>query len=139
MEKVSAWLETQRDATALSAIEEQVTGRRGYVRKALDQLTREGYITEEPGPRKARLFTTRKQYREESDPLLQTLENDLAPPRPDLARGEVESAPATSPPPYRGQEQKRGEVDDQKQHDLAPEENDEEPGPPNHPDQDIPF
>ncbi len=58
MAKVSAWLAEQTAPVPRSAVEKAGLGKSAiYVRRALDALLAEGYATETPGPRGARLCT----------------------------------------------------------------------------------
>jgi len=90
MEKVSRHVESQREPISRNVIENDVSGQRRYVRAAIDTLAREGYLTETAGPRNARRYQSVRAYREAQDPVENGLEDDLARPRPDLARGEDE-------------------------------------------------
>jgi hypothetical protein len=48
-------------------VEESVTGKRDFVRQAIDVLVAEDFLAEEPGPRNARLLRLMKPYREGGD------------------------------------------------------------------------
>jgi hypothetical protein len=51
MEKASRYLEHQSEAVSRNAIEHGVTGKRAYVRLAVDRLILEGFASESPGVR----------------------------------------------------------------------------------------
>jgi hypothetical protein len=55
MERVSRWLEEQRDEVSRNEVEKSVTGRADFVRMALDELIRDGYVVERLGQRRSRL------------------------------------------------------------------------------------
>lgn len=135
MERLCRYLEIHGEPASLNHIETNVSGKAEFVRKALEQLVAEKYLTEEAGARNSRLFRVLKRYREDNDSLLQ---NDLVLPRPDLVPDEVKTTSSPSPPPTRGDEVKRDEVNELFEDDLVPDEVDDEPGP-THPDDDIPF
>jgi GNAT superfamily N-acetyltransferase len=124
MEKVSRYLELQPDPVPMGAVEEAVSGSRDYVRLAIQTLVDDGFVVENPGPRKARMMEIQRAYREE---------NDLSGTSPDLSSGEVTHDLSSSPNPLRGGEVE-GEVSSRQesliQHDLSSGEVD---------DDDIPF
>ncbi len=82
MQRVSVFLEQQAEPVSRNVLEAAVKGKRDYVRLAVDVLVREGYASEKPGPRKGRMLSSLKPFR------------DLAPTSPDFAPGEDS---ATSP------------------------------------------
>ena len=139
MEKISRYQELHGQPSSLTHIEENVTGRGEFLRKALDQLATEGYLREDAGPRNSRLFTSVKPYREDDD---SALSNDRVPPRPDPVPDALEDDPVTASPPSRGTGSTRDAVEGPKTGDRVPElgdaVEDDEPGLPN-PDDDIPF
>lgn len=98
MEKVSRYLEAQAGPVSRKTIEDNVKGKRDYVRVAMDVLAAEGHAAETHGPRGARLIQIITPY------------HDIAPPRPDIAptspQGEDDDL-APRPLPIR---QGRGEV-----------------------------
>jgi hypothetical protein len=66
MERVSRWLELQPNASR-TAIEEGVTGKTAYVRKALEALIHESYVETEQGPRNTTHHRVITPYREDDD------------------------------------------------------------------------
>lgn len=102
MERVSRELEKHPgESRSRNEIEEAVKGKRDYVRDALAWLLQDGHISEQIGPRQARLYTLLKPYTKPSDDLAPTSPRprpgdvpvtspDLAPPRPPLTGGEGE-------------------------------------------------
>jgi hypothetical protein len=66
MEKVSLYVESTPGASR-SQIEAAVTGKRGAVRKAIDALVAEGYLTTTTGLRGAQNHSVLAQYREADD------------------------------------------------------------------------
>jgi hypothetical protein len=69
MEKVSSYVEVcAGDAPSRNNVEENVSGKRDFVRLAIDALLAEGYLDEKPGPRNARLLISARSYREADDP-----------------------------------------------------------------------
>lgn len=114
MEKISRHLEDRPEPLTRNEIETDVSGKREYLRSALDHLVSEGYLLEQRGPRNARIYLSQHPFREASAtsppprPHLAPGEDvDLAPPRPPLqgGEGEVQHAPRPAPRP-------RGEVND---------------------------
>jgi hypothetical protein len=68
MEKVSRYVEIcDGDLPSRNNVEENVPGRRDYVRLAIDTLVREEFLGEKPGPRNARLLHSAMPYREAGD------------------------------------------------------------------------
>jgi hypothetical protein len=69
MEKVSLYVAAHVDEEPPSrnAVEEHVTGKRDFVRQAINVLVGEKYLAEEEGPRNARLLRSLKPYREAND------------------------------------------------------------------------
>ncbi len=63
MARVVSFLETQTDSVNRRTIEQNVTGRAEYVRKAIDLLVRDDDITEIPGPGSSRLYALTKRVR----------------------------------------------------------------------------
>lgn len=103
MEQASRWLEKQLgESIPVSRIEDGIGGNREAARLAIKLLLDEGYFTESPGPRGARLITLVRAYREEFD--------DLAPTSPDLAQTPATPLP-DSPPPVRSTGGVSGEVE----------------------------
>jgi hypothetical protein len=100
MEKVSRFIERQVEAVSRNTVEEEKLGGRDYVRTAMDVLTEEGYLQESEGPRRARLLTLNRVYREDSD--------DFAATSPDFAEIRDETTSPLRRSPYGGGED--GEV-----------------------------
>lgn len=94
MESVSRYLERIMEPVPRGQIENEIKGKRDYIRLALDVLTSEGYLVESEGARGARLYLCAEAYREGSD-----LAPDLAPTSP---RDPVESTSPPRPSPYGG-------------------------------------
>jgi AAA domain len=70
MEKVSLYVGAQlAEPPSRNRVEENVTGKRDFVRLAIDTLLAEGYLAEEDGLRNARLLRFVKPYREADDAL----------------------------------------------------------------------
>jgi hypothetical protein len=69
MEKVSRYVEAHvaEEKVPRSAVEEHVSGKRQYVREAMDRLVHEGFLEETAGPRGARLLTSLRPFREDAD------------------------------------------------------------------------
>jgi len=68
MERVSLYVGAQAaEPPSRNAVEENVNGKRTYVRLAIDTLVGEGYLEEEAGPRKARLLVFNRPYRQADD------------------------------------------------------------------------
>jgi hypothetical protein len=65
MERVSRYLEGRDDPTSRNAVEGDVTGKRDYVRQAVDCLVSEGYVNETAGPNRARLLLSVQAFRED--------------------------------------------------------------------------
>lgn len=63
MERVSRYLEMRGEQT-YNAICSDVPGKREYLRKAVDALTADGFLTHRDGPRNADLYASTKPYRE---------------------------------------------------------------------------
>lgn len=72
MERTSRYLEQQVDPVSRKAIEDDVKGRRAFLRMALDRLVAEGFAAESAGERRARLVRSIRPFRE----------GDLAPTSP---------------------------------------------------------
>jgi hypothetical protein len=66
MERVSRWLEANPNTTGRD-IEAAVSGKRDYVRRALQTLIHEGHIEVETGPRNARYHRVTEPYRTDDD------------------------------------------------------------------------
>lgn len=96
MEKVSRFLERQIEAVSRNVVEEEKLGGRDYVRIALDLLTEENYLEESEGPRRARLVTVNRVYREHAD--------DFAATSPDFAENLDETTSPLRRTPYGGGE-----------------------------------
>lgn len=64
MEKVSRWLENQRDTVTRNEVERNVPGKGEYVRLALDALIVEGYVAETVGPGRSRPVQSVRPYRQ---------------------------------------------------------------------------
>lgn len=80
MEKISRQLERETQPLSTKQIEDIKLGKTEYVRKALNELTEDGYLTRKNGPRGALLYTTTRPYREADQPTPATSSR----PRPDL-------------------------------------------------------
>jgi hypothetical protein len=96
MEKVSRLLEAERQPMSFRQVETAYRDDGGRAKRqtfadAVNLLSDGGYITEEPGPRNARLFRSATVYRQKSDPEADAYE----PPLNDLI------APTTPPSPNR--------------------------------------
>ncbi len=65
MERVSHFLETQDEPLAGYRIEEAVTGKRDYVRLAIDSLVGEGFASETSGTKRGRLIASIRPFRED--------------------------------------------------------------------------
>lgn len=80
MEKVSRQLERETEPISTKQIEEIKLGKADYVRKALAELSEDGYIRREEGTRGAILYTSIRPFREAD----QTPQTTSSRPRPDL-------------------------------------------------------
>ena len=69
MEKVSLYVAAhgEEDLPSRNQVEENVKGKRDFVRQAIDVLLAEDFVAEEPGRRNARLLRSLKPYREAED------------------------------------------------------------------------
>ena len=69
MEKVSRYVAAHgtEERPSRNAVEEAVTGKRDYVRQAIDLLVAEGFLEEQEGPRGARQLRSVKPYAEPDD------------------------------------------------------------------------
>jgi hypothetical protein len=68
MEKVSRYVAAHVDELpSRNSVEENVKGRREYVRQAVDVLLAEGFLGEQEGPRNARLLSSIKPFKEGSE------------------------------------------------------------------------
>jgi len=86
MEKVSRYLEGLTDPVSRATIEDAVTGNRDYIRKAIDALVTDGFASQSPGPRGAKLITLEHPYVRLTDD--QPTTSPTSPmTSPDLARG----------------------------------------------------
>jgi hypothetical protein len=129
MEQISRLLEETGELPR-TKIEERVEGRRNTIRAAIDVLIDDGYAREFNGAKSARVTVIEKPYRAAADQLagdLAPTSPHLAPPRPDLAPGEVENpghlAPDRTPPLRGGSSGARSDrmpKGDDSNHDLAP-------------------
>jgi hypothetical protein len=104
MERVSRWLELNPGA-GVNEIREGVEGKREVVASALVVLIEEGWITTEAGPRRARLHTVSRAFREDLDALAPVDNSDrgTAPPlRPTAPQGAVHDRGTAPHPPIGG-------------------------------------
>jgi hypothetical protein len=83
MERVSVYLELQSEPVSRNSVEDAI-GKSRYVRIAMDCLLREGYATEETGPRNARLLLSKQAFRE----------HDLGPTSANPTSADLGSTPA---------------------------------------------
>jgi hypothetical protein len=68
MQKVSRYVAAHiGDLPSRNQVEEQIKGRREFVRQAIDVLVAEGFLEEEDGPRNARLLRSIRPFREGDD------------------------------------------------------------------------
>lgn len=81
MEKISRWLEKQTEPVSQRDIDDAVKGNHDYRRAGLDILTEEGFLQLAKGARNAKLYTSIRPYREETDGPT----DDRAPTAPDRA------------------------------------------------------
>lgn len=73
MERVSEYLERQHEPVSRNTVELEVKGTAAeWKRKAIDRLILEGYATEQTGPRRSRLVTLTRPYRQATDPHIAT-------------------------------------------------------------------
>lgn len=128
MQKISGLLEAKTEPVSRNSILIEIGGRQDVGRKAIDHLVRLGYATETDGPRNAKLLQHTRSFTvlewENQHP-----HNDLIPPNPDLIPDGVIPPNPTSSPPYRGTTVDGDDVDDQKELDLIPPENEPVPLP----------
>jgi hypothetical protein len=62
MARVSEYVGGQPDGVSRNAIEQNVRGKRDYVRKSIDLLLADGLLEEQPGPRGARLVKSTRPF-----------------------------------------------------------------------------
>jgi hypothetical protein len=100
MEKVSRYLEPETAPLSKKQIEDAKLGKSEYVRKALDALVQDGYLTRQDGARGAHLYTTIRAFREAEAAQTAT----SSPPRPDLVPNlrSVPSSDLVPTTPFRG-------------------------------------
>ena len=111
MEKVSRYLEAQTTPVPRGAIETAKLGKQTiYVRQALDALVADGYATETPGPRGARLYQTITLFTSSTS-------SDLVSPRPD----EDVTTSSTSSPPTGDEDETRTSRRAQQHHPVSDE------------------
>jgi hypothetical protein len=67
MRRVSEFVGAEAEPPSRNRVEEHVTGKRDFVRQAVDVLLAEGYLGEEDGPRNALLLRFVKPFREDAD------------------------------------------------------------------------
>lgn len=132
MEKVSRYLEIIPDEPAsVRHIESNVEGKSEFVRKALNTLVLEGWITESKGVRNSRLFTIKTPYRQSDD------EHQTAP-CPTVSHRVPDTVATSSPdesPPLQG-----GDTVESDRRTQTTVSHDDEPGiTPGGLDEDIPF
>jgi hypothetical protein len=133
MEKVSRYLEERGEQASMNQIESNIPGNATYVRRAAEFLVEDGYATEQPGARGARLFISLRQYREPTS----STSSDLVPTSSGRS-GEMTSS--TSSPPYRGTSVIGDEVEDKNQPRPRPNTNDDRiPFSSTHPDPDTEY
>lgn len=119
MEKVSRWMELHHGSCSRNEVEKGVRGNSEYVRQALDMLTFDGYISETAGPRRARIVSIMRPFREKHGPEEEASEpgdnpgdnptsSEFVRVRPD---GEPPTS-STSSPPYGGTGRATDEVDE---------------------------
>lgn len=105
MEKVSRELERHPgEQRSQKQVEDAVSGRATLVRKALEHLVEERFLTLEIGPRSAKLYTLLEPFRRP--------ETDLVPTSSHLVPDEVVPPRPTSSPPDRGTSVDGDDVDD---------------------------
>jgi hypothetical protein len=97
MEKVSLWLELQRDEVSRHEVERNVVGKGDYKRAALDALITEGYVLETAGPRGSRPVRSLRPYRAPGD-------GDEVGTKWDEVDGEPRATSSLAPPVYTGDE-----------------------------------
>jgi 5S rRNA maturation endonuclease (ribonuclease M5) len=116
MQRVSEHLETQPEPVSRNAVETGVKGKAQYIRKALEILIREGYVSESlaptssqtPGRTQTRLVASLRPYR-------QTEKSHLVPSsqlRPASSQDELDEPSVTSSPPYKKGDEGRSPAQD---------------------------
>lgn len=100
MEKVSRWLELQQSPVSRNEVEKAVEGKGQYVREALDILTREAWISETKGAKRARLVESVRAYREADD----DTSSSSSPLRPSSSPEGGNFSSSVRPSPYGGDE-----------------------------------
>ncbi|QYF98278.1 bifunctional DNA primase/polymerase [Microbacterium sp. PAMC21962] len=68
MERVSRFIESSSTPPSRNAVEDNVTGNKAAIARAIDQLVAEGFVRRDPGPRKSTLHTSLGVYRQANDP-----------------------------------------------------------------------
>ena len=94
MESVSRYLEQMPGQVNLKKVEEDVKGKRDYLRAALDRLVARGFVKELPGSNRQRLFESIESYREDYD--------KFAPSSPQFAPNPGIPSSPVRPSPLRG-------------------------------------
>ena len=90
MERVSRHVEAHPGECTKDGLTKEVTGKKTYLRMAVDILTDEGFLIVGPGKRSgSRVYTSVRPYREADDPLSDSY-SDFA----DRARRNMTSEPA---------------------------------------------
>jgi hypothetical protein len=100
MEKVSRALERESEPRSANWVETTVDGKGESKRTALNRLVDEGFLSEEQGPRKARLFTSVRPYIEREEQEAATSSRPSPNLVPDL-RSTPSSVTSSSSLPYR--------------------------------------
>jgi hypothetical protein len=100
MEKLSTYLQHHPGAATKNEVEHSVTGKAAAIRIALDTLVRDGYLKEDHGPNRARLYTHIRPYREAED----TPNPGSSPVRPEFVPDlrSVTQAGSSPTPPHGG-------------------------------------
>lgn len=120
MEKASRHLEQLLpEGTSRNDVEKSVVGKAEWLRTGLDILTREGFITESKGARRARIVTSKTPYRQPPD--------DFVPTSSHFVPDEHTTTSSHLVPPLQGDRGLgRGQLDDWKSTTSSPEPDDDE-------------
>lgn len=123
MQKISGLLEAKLEPVSRNSILMEIGGRQDVGRKAIDHLVRLEFVTESDGPRNAKLIEHTRSFTvlecEKEHPHI-----DLIPPNPDLIPDAVIPPNPPAPSPSGEGVGEGDDVDEQKELDLIPPEND---------------
>lgn len=97
MQKISGLVEQKTEPVSRKTVLDELGGRPEYGRKAINHLIRLDYLSEDDGPRGAKLLTHIRPFT-----VLKWEEDHIVPPSPDIVPDQVNSHSPTSSPPNGG-------------------------------------